>query len=329
MSSLEKICSSGIEMLKRSIRRPQEVESPHTCGWYCLGPIAFHEKLKGDSVSLSLEDRRAERLGGSFKDGLVFSSRPVRVRERVRLRVECSAEHWHGALRVGFAAVRPTCRPLPPFAIPDLTSKPGYWAQLVPAVHASLGSELQFWATERGRLMLEVSGGAQICLLEGMDVGGPLWAMIDVYGQTSAVLLLGTVKKSVLWVRKSCPAPPPPPVSPAGSCLCAGRESRCPVKRKLRAESPEPPGAPCSGSSAGWRASGPGEDCVVCWCREACVLLGCGHRCLCRTCAVRVCLELKTCPLCRKTVRHLAALQPPDAWAPDRADVLDAVKLLC
>ncbi|KPP71921.1 E3 ubiquitin-protein ligase NEURL3-like [Scleropages formosus] len=178
------------------------MKSVHVCGPTCLGPITFHAAAKGTKVSLSLGDRRAERVGNTFKNGLVFSSRPLLVKERVCLRVDRSTQHWHGALRVGFTAFKPTCQPLPPFAIPDLTNKPGYWAGLVPTAHAFLGSELQFWVTSCGRLMLEVLGRTQICLQEGIDVTGPLWAMIDVYGQSSAVLLLDPDEDCVVCLER-------------------------------------------------------------------------------------------------------------------------------
>ncbi|XP_018599565.2 E3 ubiquitin-protein ligase NEURL3 [Scleropages formosus] len=301
-----------VEMLKRGKRGKRELcemKSVHVCGPTCLGPITFHAAAKGTKVSLSLGDRRAERVGNTFKNGLVFSSRPLLVKERVCLRVDRSTQHWHGALRVGFTAFKPTCQPLPPFAIPDLTNKPGYWAGLVPTAHAFLGSELQFWVTSCGRLMLEVLGRTQICLQEGIDVTGPLWAMIDVYGQSSAVLLLGTVKKSIFCIKKSCPTPPPPPVSPVDSCLCADQSSLCPAKLL------EVQLVHLSVSYDSVQISDPDEDCVVCLERKAQILLWCGHQCLCLRCAVRVSLECKKCPLCRQTVEGLTVREPANTCA--------------
>lgn len=76
-------------------------------------------------------------------------------------------------------------------AIPDLTTTYGYWASTVPSSLIMPGAELRFWVTPRGILVYEGPNGLRYKLLKGVDVTRPLWAMIDVYGQTRAVLLLG------------------------------------------------------------------------------------------------------------------------------------------
>lgn len=142
-------------------------------------------------VSLSQGARRADRTGVTFRHGLVFSSRPVRPQERVRLRVELCKLTWHGAMRVGFTNVLPIARALPSLAIPDLTDLPGHWAAPVPETCCLPGSKLEFWVSNGGTLYFRNANGRQHKLLEGVDLSWPLWAMIDVYGQTCSVLLLG------------------------------------------------------------------------------------------------------------------------------------------
>uniref|UniRef100_A0A4W5M8R5 NHR domain-containing protein n=1 Tax=Hucho hucho TaxID=62062 RepID=A0A4W5M8R5_9TELE len=175
-------------------RPSQELYPPNVCGCHCLGPLSFHKRALGTKVCLSLGGRRVERDRETFQNGLTFSSRPIRVQEKIRLRVECCDQHWHGALRLGFTIIPPSSSgPLfpPPMAIPDLTTTYGYWASTVPSSHLMPGAELRFWVTPRGMLVYEGPNGLRYKLLKGVDVTRPLWAMIDVHGQTRAVLLLG------------------------------------------------------------------------------------------------------------------------------------------
>ncbi|XP_034025818.1 protein neuralized-like isoform X2 [Thalassophryne amazonica] len=184
-------------------------ESTHRCGVSCLGPLSFHNQAVGDMIRLSMGDRFAERSNENFKDGLVFSSRPLKVQEKVRLRVQNVLENWSGSLRVGFTNVPPTSRtlPLPNMAIPVLTNTPGHWAAPVSAVHCGPGSELEFWVSAGGSLYFTSNKSSQQELLTGVDLSKPLWAMIDIYGQTCSVFLLGSEKKEKFHSRKSCPVP--------------------------------------------------------------------------------------------------------------------------
>nr|XP_023656846.1 E3 ubiquitin-protein ligase NEURL3-like isoform X1 [Paramormyrops kingsleyae] len=279
-------------------------DSSHCCSGRCLGPLSFYTGATGARVTLSLDARRAERVGNTFRDGLVFSSRPVRVQERVRLRVERSAPQWHGALRLGFTAVRPTYRTLPSFAIPHLTDTPGYWAGIVPEVCSHPGSELQFWVTPHGELKLKVLGTEKI-LLKGVDVRQPLWAMIDVYGQTSAVLLLGSKKKNLFSVQTSCPVPVPPPISSRDRMTSDINGNIFPSYTTLNLESLWPPTDPWYPISDNGHITGGSENCVVCLCQKSTVILRCGHQCLCLQCADRVFAIFRECPLCREPFTDL------------------------
>ncbi|KAJ8347105.1 hypothetical protein SKAU_G00285060 [Synaphobranchus kaupii] len=263
----------------------------------CLGPLAFHTGSVGSRVSLSLGARRAERARSTFQNGVVFSSRPVKVEERIRLRVEICDQHWVGALRLGFTAVPPSpAAPPAAMAIPDLARMPGYWVELVPVVHAALGTELQFWVDSKGRGVIKGCGGLRYVLLEGVDVSQKLWAVIDMYGQTRAVLLLGSEKKGKFQIKRSCPTPPPPPVSHGDSCLCISKGRSCHSRHiaasLLLPATEKRQTAPPTGLHLE-------KDCSVCLSARARVTLSCGHRCLCVSCAARVAEEFGSCPLCR------------------------------
>lgn len=145
-------------------------------------------------MRLSRGCRYAERTGDSFRNGLAFSSRPVRVQEVVRLRLGRSSPKWHGALRLGFTTVPPSARalPLPAMAIPDLTDAPGHWAAPVHESCCRPGAELRFWVCHSGSVHVRGGGGGgRLKLLTGVDLSRPLWAVVDIYGQTGSVYLLG------------------------------------------------------------------------------------------------------------------------------------------
>ncbi|KAG7476353.1 hypothetical protein MATL_G00081990 [Megalops atlanticus] len=199
---------------------------PHCCGRRCLGPLAFHTGAMGARLNLSQGARRAERAKDTFQHGLAFSCRPVRVGEKIRLRVERSDQHWEGALRLGFTSFPPSRTPVPAVACPSLTATPGSWVAPISPVYAQLGAEMKFWVEDCGRVFIKGSDRKRYLLLEGVDVKQKLWAVIDVYGQTRAVLLLGS-KMGTFWARRSCPTPSPARVSPGDSCLCVRNGRRC------------------------------------------------------------------------------------------------------
>lgn len=130
----------------------------------------------------------------TFHDGIVFSQRPVRPGERVALRVLGHEGGWHGGLRVGFTRLNPACVPapsLPPFVCPDLEQQSPTWAALLPDGCALAGDVVSFWVNRHGRLCAQVNRGPRLLLRKGVPMGAPLWAVMDVYGTTKAIELLG------------------------------------------------------------------------------------------------------------------------------------------
>nr|XP_061803955.1 E3 ubiquitin-protein ligase NEURL3-like [Nerophis lumbriciformis] len=249
----------------------------NACGILCLGPLTFHQSAVGDKVHLSQGYRHAKRDKNTFKNGLVFSSRPVRAQERIRLRIEAEAPKWNGAMRVGFTNVSPDSRslPLPDFAIPNLTNTSGHWAARVSEALCKTGSELIFWVSRSGSIYVADQYGCKKKLLKGVILKKPLWAMIDIYGKTCSILLLGSKKRGFLSTRRSCETSP---------MLYADTDS---VISPLLNPTKD------------------GEErttCVACMNRQANVFLPCGHRCLCQKCLVRVIENFDTCPLCRCSI---------------------------
>ncbi|XP_035611411.1 E3 ubiquitin-protein ligase NEURL3-like isoform X1 [Oncorhynchus keta] len=262
-------------------------------GRHCLAPLFFHEGVLGTQVCLSLGGRRVERNRETFQNGLTFSSCPIRVQEKIHLRVELCDQHWNGALRVGFTSIPPSsCGPLfpPAMAIPDLTTIDRYWAAPVPSSLNMPEAELRFWVTPKGVLVCEGQNRVRYLLLEGVDVRSPLWAIIDVYGQTRAVLLLGSKQKGCNTCR-SCPY--------EDSCMCVNKGLPSCTPRGIHL--PTDPITTTQMDSSAERDLV--EDCAVCLSLRASVVLSCGHRCLCQCCAVRVTAEFGICPLCRQSIR--------------------------
>ncbi|XP_042343427.1 E3 ubiquitin-protein ligase NEURL3-like [Plectropomus leopardus] len=269
-------------------------ETPHRCSLSCLGPLTFHPRVVGDMVRLSRGCCLAEKRENTFKNGLVFSSRPVKIRERIRLRVKKDVLNWHGALRVGFTTLAPSARslPLPTMAIPNLTDTRGHWAAPVHESLCQAGSELEFWVSSRGTVYFKSNNIREHKLLKGVDLSQPLWAMIDIYGQTCSILLLGSEKKDLFWTRRSCPVP---------ECLDNNRSLIPDVSSLLmsRARTVDEyincPDMEEGGDSV--------MSCVVCMEEQAKITLPCGHQCLCNQCTSRIIQQFGTCPLCRHAIR--------------------------
>ncbi|XP_029999671.1 E3 ubiquitin-protein ligase NEURL3 isoform X2 [Sphaeramia orbicularis] len=287
------LCLFTMGKNRNSNNSGSQLKEPHTCGLSCLGPLTFDTHV-GSEVHLSQGGHCAERRKDTFKNGVVFSSRPVKVQERIRLQVGKVVGGWHGALRVGFTTVPPTGRslPLPCMAIPNLTDTPGHWAAPVDESLCQQGSELQFWVSYGGSIYVSVNGTKRQ-LLTGVDLSRQLWAMVDVYGQTYSVLLLGSEKRNGFRVRKSCSALP---------------HLSNPDSDKPKGFFPDVPG----GESCKWFDTKTPSvrdgkmECVVCMGKEAMITLRpCGHQCLCTLCAYRVLEDFGTCPLCRQNIRSL------------------------
>ncbi|XP_031432659.1 E3 ubiquitin-protein ligase NEURL3-like [Clupea harengus] len=270
------------------------------CALTCLGPLTFHPGAVGKKVTLSHGNCRASRDLETFHDGLVFSSRPVNPKEKVQIKVERSLSAWQGAVRVGFTNVCPTTRPLPPLAIPDLTDRPGYCARPVPHSYCPPGTTITFWMTRKGHMGYKTSTGRREYTHTDLDFTLPLWAFIDVYGQSTTVLLLGSVRRTCMGMvmRKSCPVP-------HSLFQCGYEDTPALLKRKIEMaqKKSKPSQEDQSNNDNHWRTESRSEDlCSVCQDREASLALRCGHRCLCLPCANRVFAEFGTCPLCRQSV---------------------------
>lgn len=109
---------------------------------------------------------------------------------------------WSGALRLGFTSKDPSrIHPdsLPKYACPDLVSQSGFWAKALPEEFANEGNIIAFWVDKKGRVFYRINDSAAMLFFNGVRTADPLWALVDVYGLTRGVQLLG-----------ECPLPPAP-----------------------------------------------------------------------------------------------------------------------
>ncbi|XP_062332021.1 E3 ubiquitin-protein ligase NEURL1B isoform X2 [Osmerus eperlanus] len=152
----------------------------------------FHPHAKGKNIRLDGQLRRATRKN-SFCNGITFSQRPVRLYEKVRLRLSGVHTGWSGALRFGFTSLDPgelASADIPKYACPDLVTRPGYWAKALPERLALRDNVLAFWVDRHGRVFYSINEGEPILFHCGLSIGCPLWTIIDIYGITQEVTLL-------------------------------------------------------------------------------------------------------------------------------------------
>ncbi|KAI0234892.1 E3 ubiquitin-protein ligase NEURL1 [Lamellibrachia satsuma] len=155
-------------------------------------PLLFHE-TRGLHVQLSADKRRATRVE-SFGNGICFSNRPVAINERVYIKVCDASADWSGAFRFGFTSCNPAkikSAKLPTYACPDLTNKPGYWAKAPPEKFAEKDTVLFFYVRRGGDVMYGVKGKENGLFFSGVSTSSPIWALIDIYGNTISVVFVG------------------------------------------------------------------------------------------------------------------------------------------
>ena len=107
-------------------------------------------------------------------------------------------QQWKGAMRVGFSAHNPKdlSRPLPKFACPDLTVKPGFWAHSLLEAHIEIKKQIDFYVSGSGNVHYAIDGQDKGVLFRGVDTRESLWAMIDLFGKCTSIELVATIMKT-------------------------------------------------------------------------------------------------------------------------------------
>ncbi|XP_055680242.1 protein neuralized [Lutzomyia longipalpis] len=155
-----------------------------------LPPLTFHQ-VHGENIRISNE-RRVARRHESFCKGITFSSRPVRVNERVCIKFNEISNNWSGVIRFGFTYNDPmTLRyGLPKYACPDLTNKPGYWVKALNESYCERDNILFYYVTASGDVHFGINGEEKGVFIPGIETRNPLWTIVDIYGNCTAIEFL-------------------------------------------------------------------------------------------------------------------------------------------
>lgn len=96
---------------------------------------------------------------------------------------------WSGVIRFGFTTHDPTtlAHALPKYACPDLTNKPGNWAKALGERFCEKDNILYYYVNSAGDVHFGVNGEDKGLFFSGVDTRSPLWALVDVYGNCTAV----------------------------------------------------------------------------------------------------------------------------------------------
>ncbi|CAH1992046.1 unnamed protein product [Acanthoscelides obtectus] len=161
--------------------------SSHGGGTNNLPPLLFHH-VHGENIRISRDGTVAKRVE-SFCKGIAFSSRPVKVNEKVCIKFLEISNNWSGVIRFGFTSNDPTGLryDLPKYACPDLTNKPGYWAKALPERFCAQGAVLFYYVTPTGDVHFGINGEEKGVFFGNVETRGPLWCLIDVYGNSTAI----------------------------------------------------------------------------------------------------------------------------------------------
>lgn len=102
------------------------------------------------------------------------------------------SNNWSGVIRFGFTSNDPSnlrCS-LPKYACPDLTNKPGYWAKALAERFAEKDTILFYYVTQAGDVHFGINGEEKGIFFTGVETRGTLWALFDVYGNSTGIELV-------------------------------------------------------------------------------------------------------------------------------------------
>lgn len=155
-----------------------------------LPPLYFHS-VHGDSIRISRDGAVARRYD-SFCRAISFSARPVRINERICVKILDTSINWNGGLRVGFSCVDPATLEgsLPKFVCPDLTNRPGFWARAIPVDYCKKNNVIFYYVNSSGDVIYGINGEEKGMLLNNVNVRGLMWTVMDIYGNCTAVEFL-------------------------------------------------------------------------------------------------------------------------------------------
>lgn len=161
-----------------------------------MPPLRFHY-IHGDNIRISRDGTLAKRFE-SFNKGVTFSDRPVKPNERVFIKFSEISSNWSGVIRFGFTYNDPVTfndsatsrNTLPKYACPDLTNRPGFWAKALNERYCERDNILFYYFTSSGDVHFGINGEEKGIFFTIPPPREPLWALVDVYGNCSAIEFL-------------------------------------------------------------------------------------------------------------------------------------------
>lgn len=167
--------------------------------------------MHGDNIRISRDGKIARRYE-SFCKGITFSARPVKVNERVCVKFAEISNNWSGVIRFGFTCIDPSTLSgtLPKYACPDLTNKPGFWGKALHERYCQRNNVLFYYVTSSGEVHYGINGEEKGLFITDVDTRGPLWSMIDIYGNSTACEYLDSRTYMCSGGHSANPAPPLP-----------------------------------------------------------------------------------------------------------------------
>lgn len=116
----------------------------------------------------------------------------MRVNERVCVKFSDISNNWSGVIRFGFTVCDPATQRhnLPKYACPDLTNKPGFWIKALNETYCERDNVLFFYVTASGDVHFGINGEEKEVFISGIETRSPLWTIIDVYGNCTAIELM-------------------------------------------------------------------------------------------------------------------------------------------
>uniref|UniRef100_A0A673AX72 Neuralized E3 ubiquitin protein ligase 1Aa n=1 Tax=Sphaeramia orbicularis TaxID=375764 RepID=A0A673AX72_9TELE len=149
-----------------------------------VSPLLFHPNAKGSQIVMDATQKTVKRQA-SFCNAITFSNSPFAA--GVELCV------WASPPKTRPGSTR---RNLPKYACPDTgVTRAAFWAKALPEEFADEGNVIAFWVDKKGRVFYRINQSSPMLFFSGVRIAEPLWALIDVYGLTRGVQLLGKSTK--------------------------------------------------------------------------------------------------------------------------------------
>ncbi|KAH9366678.1 hypothetical protein HPB48_017677 [Haemaphysalis longicornis] len=167
----------NIILLNAAISGADESAGEWGDGVGCAGRRRCRSTTCTETNVLLEEYGRVARRAADFCKGIVFSNRPILAQ----------------GTGLGFTSHDPDTLEgsLPASAIPDMTQIPGNWVKTIDHKYAREGAVLHYYVNDTGDMFFGAFGKDRGLLMKGVNTTETLWAVIDIYGYTTAVEMVG------------------------------------------------------------------------------------------------------------------------------------------